>query len=109
MLVITLQTVIILVVTLLNVIKLSVVAPNKRSSLVSRKMTKRKIYNIDRSKDDFLTARHLLSGASHVFQEWSRKSDSVPEMNEELREKVNKIMWGWFSIINNIIYINLTN
>jgi len=35
-----------------------------------------------------VTARHLLSGANHVFEEWKKKIDDQPELNEDLIEKV---------------------
>ena len=40
-----------------------------------------------------MTARHLLSGANHVFEEWKKKIDDQPELNEDLIEKVRISMF----------------
>ncbi len=40
-----------------------------------------------------MTARHLLSGANHAFEEWKKKIDDQPELNEDLIEKVRISMF----------------
>ena len=44
------------------------------------------------SQDNYLTARHLQSGASHVIEEWRRKFDQEPEINPEVAEKVVQLV-----------------
>ena len=40
------------------------------------------------SENDFVSARHLLSAASHIFGEWRIKNDTNVEQSEEMIEKV---------------------
>ena len=41
------------------------------------------------AQDQYETARHLLSAANHIFQEWQINFDSLTDKNEEVEEKVN--------------------
>ena len=40
------------------------------------------------AQDQYETARHLLSAANHIFQEWQINFDSLTDKNEEMEEKV---------------------
>jgi hypothetical protein len=45
------------------------------------------------AQDNYVKARHLLSGATHVFREWQKKMDSQEDQadkNQEIEEKVTK-------------------
>ncbi len=43
------------------------------------------------AQDNYVKARHLLSGANHVFQEWQKKMDTLVEQADKTRDLEEKV------------------
>jgi hypothetical protein len=44
------------------------------------------------AQDNYVKARHLLSGANHVFREWQKKMDTLVEQADKTRDIEEKVL-----------------